>query len=58
MPGGVEVEDARFLGAQDGTLIEAGQPTVALVVTAIDRFTAGILQHYVGGQLVVFAAKP
>jgi len=25
-------------------------------VIAIDRFTAGILQHHVGGQLVVFAA--
>ena len=43
MPGGVEVEDAWFLGAQDGTLIETGQPTVAPVVIAIDRFAAGIL---------------
>ena len=57
MAGGVEVEDARFFGAQDGALVQARQPTVAPVVIAIDRFTAGILEHHVGGQLVVFTAE-
>jgi len=57
MAGGIEVEDARFFGAQDGALVQARQPTVAPVVITVDRFTAGILEHHVGGQLVVFTAE-
>ena len=57
MRGRVEVEDARFLGAEHSALKEAGQPAVAPVVIAVDRFAAGVLQHHVGWQLIIFAAE-
>ena len=55
--GGVEIGDARFLGAHRGALVDRGQPAVGPVVHAEHRQAARIGERDVGGQFLRLRAE-
>ncbi len=55
--GRIEIEDARLGGADEGALVEGGQPAVGEVLLLEGGQAAGVGEHHVGGQVVRLAAE-
>ena len=55
---GIQIQHGRPLGAESGALIHRRQPGRLPVGDAVDRQSLGVVQHHVGGQVLILGSQP